>query len=234
LIIEPEINYYAVATALHPALRLAWFHTHWKPYCEWVKKASDSLNRVFKQYVAAEADDDEESPKPTRRKLPSNHSKLYSQTMAVDFMYLTGSRNYKRAKRTSQLKGYFDDLREDLLNANESSLALLNDLWGWCLNVGRNKYPIVFKIATDYLVIPATSCECERCFSTAKRTITCDRNRLDGASIEALQLQKNWLRRGVVESYLLHLQAYVERLDRGAVDDNNSEHSLLGAGATPS
>jgi hypothetical protein len=75
-IIELEISFYAVATALHPALRLAWFHTHWKLYREWVKKASDSLNKIFKQYVAAEADDDEELPEPTRRKLPSNCSKL--------------------------------------------------------------------------------------------------------------------------------------------------------------
>ncbi|EFQ89188.1 hypothetical protein PTT_14648 [Pyrenophora teres f. teres 0-1] len=34
-------------------------------------------------------------------------------------------------------------------------------------------------MATDILSIPATSCECERCFSTAKRTITDDRNRLN-------------------------------------------------------
>ncbi|RII22751.1 HAT domain-containing protein [Alternaria sp. MG1] len=28
LIIQPQISYYVVATALHPALRLAWFQTH--------------------------------------------------------------------------------------------------------------------------------------------------------------------------------------------------------------
>jgi hypothetical protein len=114
--------------------------------------------------------------------------------MAVDLMFLTGSKSHKRQKRTTQLEEYFDDLRDDLTNASEQQLALLHDPWRWWLEIGRNKYPVVFKylvvfkIATDYLSIPATSCECERSFLTAKRTITSDRNPLSAATIEALQL----------------------------------------------
>ena len=133
--------------------------------------------------------------------------------MAVDLMFLTGSKSHKRQKRASQLEEYFDDLREDLTNASEQQLALLHDPWRWWLEIGRQKYLIVFKIATDYLSVPATSCECERIFSTAKRTITSDRNRLSAATIEALQLQKNWLRHSVVKSEVLKLQQHVQRWD---------------------
>jgi hypothetical protein len=213
LIIQPQISYYVVATALYPALRLAWFQTHWKQYADWVKRAKDSTMKVFKLYMAAEVDDDDTALPLPRRKVPGGNADLYSQTMAVDLMFLTGSKSHKRQKRASQLEEYFDDLREDLTNASEQQLALLHDPWRWWLEIGRQKYLVVFKIATDYLSIPATSCECERIFLTAKRTVTSDRNRLSAATIEALQLQKNWLRHGVVKSEVLKLQQHVQRWD---------------------
>ena len=89
--------------------------------------------------------------------------------MKVDLMYLTGSRARKRQKRSTQLEEYFEDLRDDITTALEHQIELLHDPWRWWLEVGRNKYLVVFKMATDFLSLPATSCERERCFSTAKR-----------------------------------------------------------------
>ncbi|RMZ67784.1 transposase [Pyrenophora seminiperda CCB06] len=203
-------------------------------YADWVKRAKDSTNRVFKQYIAKEIDDDDDDtalPLP-RRKVPGGNADLYSQTMAVDLMFLTGSKSHKRQKRTSQLEEYFDDLRDDLTNASEQQLALLHDPWRWWLEIGRNKYPVVFKIATDYLSIPATSCECERSFSTAKRTITSDRNSLSAATIEALQLQKNWLRHGVVDSEVLKLQQHVQSWDSKQGSSNKSSNSDVAGGGS--
>lgn len=68
-------------------------------------------------------------------------------------------------------------------------------------------------MAIYHLSVPATSCDCERCFSSAKRTITCNRNLIWPAVIEALQLQKNWLRRGAVPSHLTQLAAHIGRKD---------------------
>lgn len=232
LIIEPEVSSYVVATTLHPALRFAWFQTHWKQYADWVKRAKDSTNRVFKQYIAKEMDDDDTALPLPRRKVPGGNADLYSQTMAVDLMFLTGSKSHKRQKRTTQLEEYFDDLRDDLMNANEQQLALLHDPWRWWLEIGRNKYPVVFKIATDYLSIPATSCECERSFSTAKRTITSDRNSLSAATIEALQLQKNWLRHGVVDSEVQKLQQHVQSWDSKQGSSNKSSNSDVASGGS--
>jgi hypothetical protein len=83
------------------------------------------------------------------------------------------------------LQEYFDDLDEDLLK-DEVYQELMADPWQWWLQVGRSRYPVVFKMAVDFLSIPSTSCECERCFSTAGRTITNDWNSLSPATIEAL------------------------------------------------
>jgi len=50
------------------------------------------------------------------------------------------------------------------------------------------------------------SSECERVFSRAGHFITDGRTRLAPATIEANECQKDWLRKGVVESYLPRLQ----------------------------
>jgi hypothetical protein len=66
-------------------------------------------------------------------------------------------------------------------------------------------------MACDYLSVLSTSCECERAFNKARRTITYDRNQLSGATIESIQLQQNWLQRGVVKSLLRDLESLVRK-----------------------
>jgi hypothetical protein len=95
LIMVPDVSYYAVATLLHPRLRLDWFQSQWKNYPEWYRKAHKSLEKVFKEYLAAEAEVDNSQDallEPlSRQKLPSNSnsSDLYKRTMAVDLHLLT-------------------------------------------------------------------------------------------------------------------------------------------------
>jgi hypothetical protein len=64
------------------------------------------------------------------------------------------------------------------------------------------------------LDIPCTSCDCERAFRSAQRTITNNQNRLSGNTTKALQLQKNWLRRGTVKSYITDLAKQVQCLTK--------------------
>ena len=47
-------------------------------------------------------------------------------------------------------------------------------------------------MALDLLSIPVMSAEVERVFSSAKRLVTADRNRLQDNTIEVLQLLKYW------------------------------------------
>ena len=129
--------------------------------------------------------------------------------MSVDLMLFTGARTFKEAKRACQLDEYFDDLREDLTNPSTAHQDLLLDPWLWWLQIGRTLYPVVFKMARDYLTIPSISCDFERAFSKARRMITSDRNALSSATIEALQLQKNRLNRRVVLSELADLHAFL-------------------------
>ncbi|KAH3938518.1 hypothetical protein HBH98_249950 [Parastagonospora nodorum] len=218
LIMKPNVSYYAIATMLHPKLRYNWFQNQWKHHPPWYNKARKSIDHMFRQYHQDEADDEAQGSQlqpPSRRKLPNDDSKnsLYEAAMAVDLHLLTNARN-KKQRRVGQLDEYFDALVTDLTTASEHEAELLEEPLQWWLNIGKKSYPILFKMAVDFLSIPATSCECERCFSSARRTITCDRNSLSGDTIEALQLQKNWVRRGVVSSPLTELSKHERNVDK--------------------
>ena len=69
-------------------------------------------------------------------------------------------------------------------------------------------------MACNFLSIPSTSCEFERCFSLARRKINEDRNRLLPSVIEAVQLQKNWLRHGLVESSYTEMERFTIRIEK--------------------
>ncbi|KAK7177592.1 hAT family dimerization domain protein [Paraphaeosphaeria sporulosa] len=202
LVLEDAPSLYCVATAMHPCLRLSWFKFHWKLHPQWHKAAEKSIREVYKQYLAAEAadgdgDGDDELPElPRTRKVPGAYAtdERRLRTMFVDDHLLTGKKTYKRQKRTSQLDEYFDSLYDDKLAASSSPdlYKLLQDPHRWWTEVGQKRYPVVYKMAIDHLSVPATSCD---------------------SVIEALQLQKNWLRRDAVHSHLTKLAAHVTQKD---------------------
>jgi hypothetical protein len=68
------------------------------------------------------------------------------------------------------------------------------DLLNWWRNEGPEQ---LRQQAYDLLSIPAMSAEVERVFSSAKRTITADRNRLNDETIELLELLRYWWTRGI-------------------------------------
>jgi hypothetical protein len=54
ILMDPDVSFHAVATALHPGLRLNQFKSQWKRHPQWYNKAEKSIQKVFKQYVADE------------------------------------------------------------------------------------------------------------------------------------------------------------------------------------
>jgi hypothetical protein len=56
----------------------------------------------------------------------------------------------------------------------------------------ENPWGALRQMALDLLSIPAMSAEVKRVFSSSRRLITIDRNRLQDDTIEVLQLLKHW------------------------------------------
>lgn len=145
----------------------------------------------------------------SRRKLPTGNAveDRFQDLLSVDVSYLTGARVQKKARRSNELELYYGALQEDLINDD----PLMQDPFRWWMERGKKEYPTLYKMALDFFSIPSTSCECERAFSGGRRTVTFERGSLHGATIEALQLQKNWLKNRVVTSELRKLMDYIEK-----------------------
>ncbi|KAK7179348.1 transposase-like protein [Paraphaeosphaeria sporulosa] len=105
-------------------------------------------------------------------------------------MPLTAIKQRKRQKQSSQLEEYYDSLLEDLEMADHDKRLsqLLNDRHRWWVEISQIRYPTLYKMAMDHLLVPATLCDYKRCFSSAKHTVMCNRNSLSPAVIEAYQL----------------------------------------------
>ncbi|KAK7177434.1 hypothetical protein PSPO01_16520, partial [Paraphaeosphaeria sporulosa] len=139
------------------------------------QSASDSYYHAGSR-TAAWNNLDELPEVPRTRKVPGAYAsdERRLRTMFVDDHLLTGKKAHKRQKRTSQLDEYFDSLYDDRLTSSASPdmYKLMQDPHRWWVDVGQKRYPIVYKMAMDHLFVPATSCDCEWCFSSAGRTIT--------------------------------------------------------------
>lgn len=58
----------------------------------------------------------------------------------------------------------------------------------------KGSFPQLSRLALDILAIPPMSTDCERAFSIAKLTFTSQRHTLQEATVQMLQLLKNWFR----------------------------------------
>ena len=57
-------------------------------------------------------------------------------------------------------------------------------------------FPRLSRLALDILAIPSMAADCERAFSSAKLTMTSQRQSMQPETLEPLQCMKNWIRNG--------------------------------------
>ena len=98
----------------------------------------------------------------------------------------------KYLQRPSQLQVNHDSVFDAYITAMPIYCTKSDqDLLGWW-NQLINQYRALRQLVFDLILIPAMLAECERVFSSAKRMIPPDRNRLSNETIKMLQLLKNW------------------------------------------
>jgi hypothetical protein len=83
----------------------------------------------------------------------------------------------------------------------------------------QSEYPILSKIACDYLIIQATSVASEQAFSIAGNTITKTRNRLYPETAKACLCLKSWVQNGLLKDKL--------NIDNSEKKDNNKENETI-------
>jgi len=63
----------------------------------------------------------------------------------------------------------------------------------------QGTFPTLYQDTLDKLAIPAMSAECERVFSSVKKMVTAERNRLSEDIIQACECLKAWWDNDIME-----------------------------------
>ena len=94
---------------------------------------------------------------------------------------------YQQSEVTDELELYFD--------SHPPSDDIMPLDW-WKLH--ESEYPVLSKMAKDYLAIMSTSVPCEQFFSIAGKQITQTRNRMHSDTAQACLCLKSWLEQGKI------------------------------------
>ncbi|OAQ61313.1 transposase-like protein [Purpureocillium lilacinum] len=184
---------YRAALALHPSYGYDYFERHWRIAMDrpqWYSDMQSAVGSMFEEY-ARQAEVETQA----QAGLVENESgdidadaDDYSSFGKRSIRSLSTQR--KMAKAVSEL---------DLFQARPiypTDLDVANPIEWWKQH--QLEYPVLYQTALDLFSIPGMSAECKRVFSQTKKMITDERNRLAPKVIEADQLQKHWLMRGLV------------------------------------
>ena len=92
----------------------------------------------------------------------------------------------------------------------------------------RLRYPTIFTLAMDVLLIQGSSIPCERVFSSVKETMTDRRSRIQPELMEALQLLKYSIKHGHSINFTVGCswQEEQEELERLMVMDGDAPENL--------
>ena len=176
---------YAAAVLLHPSYRAAYYKKHWTGELEaWIQPTIDRVKIKHKnnyQHLDEHNTEDTQSESQPSRKRPRREPDFIDDFLNEDL------------NSDAVLQDPFDCY---IYGSPMGNFSKKEDLLSWWRD---SKLPkSIQRQALDLLSIPAMSAEMERVFSSAKRLITQDRNRLTPDMIEVLVLLKYWLDHGVI------------------------------------
>ncbi|KAJ2911793.1 hypothetical protein MD484_g8620, partial [Candolleomyces efflorescens] len=182
-----ESEVYRIAIILHPSYKLKYFKkAGWSD--TWQATAEEIVREEFKRVYA--------------------EFKLQSQASRITNLL----KPKKRASSLSDSDNMFTPLssddpsseEEDVLSELDRYLATktvkgVEDPLAWWYE-NRGSYPRLWRMARDYLTIPATSVAVERVFSQGRLIISHIRNRLSGQSTRALMCLGAWTKQKLVKN----------------------------------
>ena len=180
---------YRMAIALHPGKRMEYFDIYWKKFPTWIKTADKDMKAYYNEYAELyhHTRSAEESFEPTT---PPSETPTISKWHSFG---IVASSNRPRKKQ--KIESEWERFNNEVITKEDEKVT---DLIGWWW-ARHEAYPILSKLALDIFSIPAMSAEPERVFSSTKKLITDERNRLSDETVEADECQKHWLLSGVLD-----------------------------------
>ncbi|RXW14793.1 hypothetical protein EST38_g11056 [Candolleomyces aberdarensis] len=199
-----ESEVYRIAIVLHPSYKLRYFKkAGWDK--DWMKTAEDIIRNEFKRVYADFKLLSQASHLTNLRKPAKHSSSLPDSDDDINIPVSSeGSSSSDDEEMISELDRY---LKAKTVKGVEAPLAR------WYEN--RGSYPRLWRMARDYLTIPATSVSVECVFSKGRLIISHIQNRLSGQSTRALLCLGAWTKQNLVKNSDL-----IEASKLPEVDDN--------------
>jgi hypothetical protein len=170
-------NVYRIAMVLHPGIKLEYFRNQkWED--EWIDEA-ECL--VREEYAAKYETVAEELTEESNDMLKKNLSMKINDGFAS-----FGNLSVTTSPRPNEIQEYLSHAVENVKDP----------LKWWVEN--KYVYPKLYRMALDYLSIPATSTSVERVFSQGCHLLPFSRNSLSPSSIRAFLCFGSWSRCGLV------------------------------------
>jgi len=198
-----ETPIYRAAIVLHPAYKFDYFEDQWVKNRSWVTQCKAAVKALYEQYedkYGAISEDKDYAPPPLRARLLYGRKRRDSDSSSSGedgFLNHGTLSAAHRARKKRKVASELDRYTEFAPTWEEEQIV--NPLAWW--QGQKSNYPILYRMAMDIFSIPAMSSEIERKFSSADDTITDDRNRLADETIEAIELQKDWLHKRLVGDF---------------------------------
>jgi hypothetical protein len=184
---------YRAALALHPSYGYDYFERHWKNAMDrpqWYSDMQSAVGSLFDEYVR-------QAEVETQAQAGLLEDEADEIEADVNDYSSFGKRSIRSLHTQRKKVKAVSDL--DLFQTRPiypQDLDVANPLEWW--NRHQLEYPVLYRMALDLFSMPGMSADCERVFSQTKKMITDERNRLAPEVVEADQLQKHWLMRGLV------------------------------------
>lgn len=176
---DDDYNLYAAATLFAPESRMAYFDRNWTGQLAKYKKTM--LERVRREWVNnyKPAQDKSIMPPPAK---PSMRDRQLGRIPALD--------------KGDQFNTYVLSSPSELAYSDEEHVLAFWDH-------DKCQFPQLKQMAFDLLSIPATSCSCERIFSSTKKMISPMMGGMKDDTIELRECLRQWLKAGLIELQLL-------------------------------
>ncbi|KIK21669.1 hypothetical protein PISMIDRAFT_103770 [Pisolithus microcarpus 441] len=168
---------YIISMLVDPSLRFRWIRKYWGQ--EWITHAEDIVLALMEKYRATKVSASGNIESSSQPDSLDSLARLYG----LDDMELGPSTCGALQAVEQEYRLYVDG---ELVDKSMDPLRF------WEVNCAR--FPMMFAIAMDYLLIQASSVPCERVFSSSTDTDMKKRNQISPILMEALQMLKYHLR----------------------------------------
>ena len=186
---EPN-NVMVIATILDPRYKLRYINWCFKKIYEHEKAideyklVEEELGKLYDTYDMHHRHEKADSYRASLSSSTIMDTSSSLPSSASEFTSFLSASSLETSK--NELGKYLDEENESLRNKNFDVL-----LW-WKLNAHR--YPVISKMAKNFLTIPATSVSSDSTFSAGGRVLDDYRSSLNPAMVEALVCASSWIK----------------------------------------